>query len=100
MWVRQGQYRPLAASAQAAAQPAGRQPTKGRPMRWVVLAATTAIAATLWLPVEAAPPATPPASAGAISFEQYRDWRLNLIERRQSELAVELAGADLPAQQK
>jgi len=73
-------------------------------MRWVVLAATTAIAATLWLPGEAAQPAAPAASPAAstesISFEQYRDWRLNLIERRQSELAVELAAADLPALQK
>jgi len=69
-------------------------------MRWVVLAATTAIAATLWLPGEAAQPAAPAASAESISFEQYRHWRLNLIERRQSELAVELATADLPALQK
>ena len=69
-------------------------------MRWVVLAATTAIAATLWLPGEAAQPAAPAASAESISFEQYRDWRLNLIERRQSDLAVELAAADLPAPQK
>jgi hypothetical protein len=45
-------------------------------MGWVVCAATTAIAATLWLPVEAAPPAAPAASTDAISFEQYRDWRL------------------------
>ena len=69
-------------------------------MRWVVLAATTAIAATLWLPGEAAQPAAPAASAESISFEQYRDWRLNMIERRQSELAVELAAPDLPALQK
>ena len=69
-------------------------------MRWIVLAATTAIAATLWLPGEAAQPAAPAASTESISFEQYRDWRLNFIERRQSELAVELAAADLPALQK
>jgi hypothetical protein len=69
-------------------------------MRWVVLAATTAITATLWLPGEAAQPAAPAASAQSISFEQYRDWRLNMIERRQSGLAVELAAADLPALQK
>ena len=72
-------------------------------MRWIVLAATTAIAATLWLPGEAAQPAAPAAPAAsteAISFEQYRDWRLNLIERRQSGVAVELAAADLPALQK
>src|SRR5690348_15051351 len=69
-------------------------------MRWVVFAATAAIAATLWLPGEAAQPAAPAASAEVISFEQYRDWRLNFIERRRSELAVELAGAELPAWQK
>ena len=78
-------------------------------MKWVVLAASTAIAATLWLPGEAAQLAAPEAavpsapfapSGEAISFEQYRDWRLSFIERRQSELAVELAGADLPALQK
>jgi hypothetical protein len=76
------------------------------PMKWVVFAASTAIAATLWLPGEAAQPAAPEAatpsapSGEAISFEQYRDWRLSFIERRQSELAVELAAADLPALQK
>jgi hypothetical protein len=76
-------------------------------MRWVVFAASVAIAATLWLPGEAAQPAapatspvTPAASAETISFEQYREWRLNLIERRQSELAVELAASGLPAGQK
>jgi hypothetical protein len=81
-------------------------------MKWVVFAASTAIAATLWLPGEAAQPAAPVASAPssaaapsatsdeAITFEQYRDWRLNFIERRQSELAVELAASDLPAAQK
>ena len=75
-------------------------------MKWVVFAASTAIAATLWLPGEAAQPAAPAASASStasgelISFEHYRDWRLSFIERRQSELAVELAGVELPAPQK
>lgn len=75
-------------------------------MRWVILAASTAIAAALWLPAEAAQPAlaaasVPSAASGDwISFEQYRDWRLHFIERRQSELAVELAAGDLPAPQK
>jgi hypothetical protein len=73
-------------------------------MRWTLLAASAAIAATLWLPAEAAQPAAPAtASAGAdnpITFEQYRDWRLAFIERRQGELARQLAAADLPAQQK
>ena len=75
-------------------------------MKWVVFAASTAIAATLWLSGEAAQPAAPATSAASatsgevINFEEYRDWRVNFIERRQSELAVELAGGDLPALQK
>ena len=50
-------------------------------------------------------PTGTPRSAGSagddiISFEQYRDWRLNYIDRRRSELAVELAASDLPAGRK
>jgi len=73
-------------------------------MRWTLLAASAAIAATLWLPGEAAQPTAPAAvTAGAdhpITFEQYRDWRLAFIERRQSELAFQLSAADLPTRQK
>lgn len=73
-------------------------------MRWTLLAALAATAATLWLPGEAARAASPSApTAGAdtpISFEQYRDWRLNLIDRRRSELAIRLQAADLAAPQK
>ena len=69
-------------------------------MRWVVFAASVAITATLWLPGEAAQPTAPAPSGDTITFEQYRDWRLNQIERRQSELAVELAGTGLPTAQK
>ena len=70
-------------------------------MRWTLLAASAAIAATLWLPAEAAQPAAPAApSADLITFEQYRDWRLAFIERRQDELARQLKAADLPAQRK
>jgi hypothetical protein len=70
-------------------------------MRWTLLAASAVIAATLWLPVDAAQPAPPAAATGdPITFEQYRDWRLAFIERRQGELAQQLAAADLPAQQK
>jgi hypothetical protein len=71
-----------------------------------MLAASTAIAGALWLPAEAAQPVAPPAPAASatagdpITFEEYREWRLNFIERRQSELAVELAAADLPPAQK
>src|SRR5260370_23996981 len=70
-------------------------------MRWILLAATAALVATLWLPAEAAQPAVPAAVAGdPISFEQYRDWRLAFIERRQSDLARQLAASDLPAPRK
>ena len=84
-------------------------------MRWTLLAAGAAIAATLWLPGEAAQPADPAAAATApaataraapratdepITFEKYRDWRLNFIERRRGELAAELSAAQLPAWQK
>jgi len=70
-------------------------------MRWTLLAASAAIAATLWLPSEAAQPAAPAAATGdPITFEQYRDWRLAFIERRQGELARQLAVADLSARQK
>ena len=70
-------------------------------IKWLVVAAAAAIAATLWLPGEAAQPAAPAAqSADAISFEQYRDWRLNQIERRRDELARQLSAADLPERQK
>jgi hypothetical protein len=73
-------------------------------MRWTLLAASAAIAATVWLPGEAAQPAAPAAATAAaddpITFEQYRDWRLNFNERRRSELAVQLSASDLPAGQK
>ena len=70
-------------------------------MRWTLLALSTAIAATVWLPAEAAQPAAPAAASGdPITFEQYRDWRLAFIERRQSDLARQLAASDLPAQRK
>ena len=70
-------------------------------MRWTLLALSAAIAATVWLPAEAAQPAAPAAASGdPITFEQYRDWRLAFIERRQSDLARQLAASDLPTQRK
>ncbi len=73
-------------------------------MRWTLLAASAAISAALWLPGEAAQPGAPAAAIAAadtpITFEQYRDWRLNFNERRRSELAASLAARDLPAGQK
>lgn len=69
-------------------------------MRWVLLAASAIVAASLWLPLEAAEPAAPSAGEEAITFEQYRDWRMHFIERRQTQLAMQLSTADLPAGQK
>lgn len=72
-------------------------------MRWTLLAACAALVAGLWLPGEAAQPAPAAATAGSdppITFEQYRDWRLNFIERRRTELAVQLEANDLPAARK
>jgi len=67
-------------------------------MRWVLLAASAIIAANLWLPGQAAEPVAQ--AAGAITFDQYRDWRMHFIERRQTQLAMQLSAADLPARQK
>ncbi len=76
-------------------------------MRWTLLAASAAIVATLWLPGEAAQPValaaatiTAPAADVSITFEQYRDWRLNFNERRRGELAAQLAATDLTAGQR
>jgi len=73
-------------------------------MRWTLLAASAAIAVTLWLPGEAAQPGAPTAATAAadapITFEQYRDWRVNFNERRRGELAAQLAATDLPTGQK
>src|SRR6266702_771643 len=70
------------------------------PMRWMLLAASAVIAANLWLPGQAAEPASQPTGEDPITFEQYRDWRLHFIERRQTQLAMQLSAADLPARQK
>ena len=67
-------------------------------MRWTLFAASLAIALGLWLPGEAAPPAAP--GGETITFEQYREWRMNQIERRQAALAARLAAADLPEREK
>ena len=78
-------------------------------MRWLFVAATAAVAATLWLPGQAAQPAAAPATAAAtttagadaaIGFAQYRDWRLRFNARRRDEIAAELAEPDLPAPRK
>jgi hypothetical protein len=49
-------------------------------------------------PVEDA--ASGPAGAAKITFEEYRNWRLAAMERRRSEIDVQLSAADLPAPRK
>jgi hypothetical protein len=64
-------------------------------------------------PPKAAPAKTPPpkaasaedaggspAGAEKITFEEYRNWRLAAMERRRSEIEVQLSAADLPAARK
>jgi hypothetical protein len=78
-------------------------------MKWILLGASAVIAAGLWLPSQAAQPATPTETqanavpAGPddpITFEQYREWRLRFIERRQTQLTAQLAAADLQPRQR
>jgi hypothetical protein len=81
-------------------------------MKWMLLAASAVVAAGLWLPGQAAQPtaqpaapieskvAAPAAADDPIAFEQYREWRLRYIERRQTQLAVQLAAADLQPRQR
>ena len=52
------------------------------------------------LPGEAAQPAPRPDDGEAITFEQYRDWRVEFNDRRRSELATQLSAADLPAERR
>src|SRR6059058_5195769 len=72
-------------------------------MKWMLFAASAAIAAGLWLPGPvtmsyAAQPAAPAETAAPlpatgedkITFDQYREWRLRFIERRQTQLAAQL----------
>lgn len=69
-------------------------------MKWTLFAATAATVAAWWLPGQAAQPVPPPGGGDAITFEQYRDWRLEFTERRRSELAMQLSASDLPAERR
>ena len=68
-------------------------------MKWMLLVASAVIAVGLWLPGQAAQPA-PAAENDQITFEQYRDWRMDFIERRQAQLGTQLAATGLPARQR
>jgi hypothetical protein len=78
-------------------------------MKWMLVAASAVIAAAgLWVPGHAAQPAAPTETQAAlpagtddpITFEQYREWRLRFIERRQTQLTAQLAAADLQPRQR
>ena len=76
-------------------------------MRSMVFAAC-AVAAGLSLASPAMPAepaggtkaANTPAGDAPITFEEYRNWRLAAMERRLSEIEVQLSAADLPAARK
>src|SRR4030088_723786 len=78
------------------------------PMKWMFVAACAVIAAGLWMPGHAAQPTTPTETQAAlpagtddpITFDQYREWRLRFIERRQTQLAAQLAAAELQPRQR
>ena len=44
--------------------------------------------------------ALPANSDDPITFEQYREWRVEFIDRRQTQLTAQLAAADLPPRQR
>jgi len=69
-------------------------------MKWMVFAAIAVFYAAISLPGEAAQPAPPPVGDEAITFEQYRDWRVEFTDRRRSELAMQLSASDLSAQRR
>lgn len=77
-------------------------------MSWVAIARCTAIAASLTVyaligqpeAVRAAEPQGARSGDEAITFDEYRNWRLAAMERRRSEIDVQLAAADLPERRK
>jgi hypothetical protein len=68
--------------------------------RAIFLGACAFLALTPWLPARAHG-AAPGAAAGApISFAEYRDFRLQIIDRRREMLAMRLAAPDLATKDK
>jgi hypothetical protein len=59
--------------------------------RYTLAATAALIVGSLQLPAHAAPAPATQAAADVITFDQYRDWRLNFIEQRQTQIAAELA---------
>jgi hypothetical protein len=69
---------------------------------WTIAAAVAALIAAAWwhFPAAAQRVATQPAASEAITFEQYRDFRLHDLAQRQARLARQLAAPDLSATEK
>ena len=70
---------------------------------WTQLAGGALLAATLWqLPAAAqqVAPAASSSAATAITFEQYRDFRLHIIADRRASLTKRLGATDLSTQQR
>jgi hypothetical protein len=81
----------------------------GTGMRSMVFAACAVASLSIAAPAAPAEPAgaapvedagSGPASAAKVTFEEYRNWRLVAMERRRSEIDVQLSAADLPAVRK
>jgi hypothetical protein len=69
---------------------------------WTIAAAVTALVAAAWwhFPAAAQRAATQPAASEAITFEQYRDFRLHDLAQRQARLARQLAAPGLSTAEK
>jgi len=71
-----------------------------RPWTLAAVIATLVTAAWWHLPAAAQRAATQPAASEAITFEQYRDFRLHDLAQRQARLARQLATPGLTASEK
>jgi hypothetical protein len=69
---------------------------------WTIAAAVIALIAAAWwhFPAAAQRVVAQPAASEAITFEQYRDFRLRDLAQRQARLARQLAAPDLSAAEK
>jgi hypothetical protein len=69
---------------------------------WTIAAAVIALIAAAWwhFPAAAQRVVAQPAASEAITFEQYRDFRLHDLAQRQARLARQLAVPDLSAAEK
>jgi hypothetical protein len=69
---------------------------------WTLAAAIAALVTAVWwhLPAAAQRAATKPAASEAITFEQYRDFRLRDLAQRQARMARQLAAPGVTAAEK